>query len=59
MERVHRRRLLNEVFEDIRATRSGFSASDNMSREALHDRDAMDSSAEQDYDGTRVINPFS
>ena len=41
MERERRRRLLNEVFEDIRATRSGFSASDNMSREALYDRDAI------------------
>ena len=39
--RERRRRLLNEVFEDIRATRSGFNASDNMSREALHDRDAI------------------
>ncbi len=36
-----RRRLLNEVFEDICATRSGFKASDNLPREALHDRDAL------------------
>ena len=40
-ERERRRRLLNAVFEDIRATRSGFNASDNMSREALYDRDAI------------------
>ena len=40
-ERERRRRLLNEVFEDIRATRNGFNASDNMSREALYDRDAI------------------
>ncbi len=40
-DRERRRRLLNEVFEDIRATRSGFNASDNISREALYDRDAI------------------
>ena len=35
------RRLLNEVFEDICATRSGFKASDNLPREALYDRNAL------------------
>ena len=39
--RERRRRLLSEVFEEIRTTRSGFRASDNISREALHDRDAV------------------
>ncbi len=40
-ESQRRRRLLNEVFEDICATRSGFKASDNLPREALYDRDAL------------------
>lgn len=40
-ERDRRRRLLNEVFEDICATRSGFKATDNIPREALYDRDAI------------------
>lgn len=40
-ERERRGRLLNEVFEDICATRSGFRAADNISREALHDRNAV------------------
>ena len=40
-ERERRERLLNEVFEDVCATRSGFKAADNLSREALHDRDAV------------------
>ena len=40
-KRERRRRLLNEVFEGIRTTRSGFRASDNIPREALHDRDAV------------------
>ena len=40
-KRERRRRLLNEAFEEIRTTRSGFKASDNVSREALHDRDAI------------------
>lgn len=40
-ERDRRRRLLKEVFEDICATRSGFKAADNISREALYDRDAI------------------
>lgn len=39
--RERRRRLLNEVFKEIRATRSGFAASDNLSRTALHERDAV------------------
>lgn len=40
-ERDRRHRLLNEVFEDIRVTRSGFKAADNFPRENLHDRDAI------------------
>ena len=36
-----RRRLLNEFSEEIRATRSEFKASDNISRESLHDRNAV------------------
>ncbi len=40
-DRERRARLLSEVFEDIRATRSGFKASDNISRRALYDRDAV------------------
>ena len=40
-ERERRRRLLNEALEDIRATRTGFKASDNVSREALHRRHAV------------------
>ena len=40
-EGERRRRLLDEVFEDICATRSGFRAGDNVGREALHDRDAI------------------
>ncbi len=32
-------RLLHEAFEDIRRTRPGFRAADNLPREALHDRD--------------------
>ena len=39
-EGERRRRLLDEAFEDICATRSGFRAGDNVGREALHDRDA-------------------
>ncbi len=37
-EGERRGRLLDEIFEDICATRSGFRAADNLSREALHDR---------------------
>ena len=40
-ERERRGRLLNEVFEDICATRGDFRAADNTSREALHDRNAV------------------
>lgn len=40
-ERERRERLLNEVFEDICATRGGFKAADNATREALHDRNAV------------------
>ena len=40
-ERERRGRLLDEVFEDIRSTRSGFRAADNISRNALHDRNAV------------------
>ena len=40
-ERERRRQLMNEIFEDIRATRSGFKASDNVSREALYERCAV------------------
>ncbi len=35
-----RERMLREVLEDIRATRPRFSASENLPREALYDRDA-------------------
>lgn len=37
-ERERRRRKLNEVIEDIRATAPGFSARENLSREELYDR---------------------
>ena len=37
-ERERRARMLHEVFEDIRRTRPGFRASDNLPREALYDR---------------------
>lgn len=40
-EHDRRHRLLNEVFEDICATRSGFKAVDNIPREDLHDRDEI------------------
>ena len=40
-EGERRRRLLDEVFEDICATRGGFRAADNVGREVLHDRDAI------------------
>lgn len=36
-----RRRLLSEVFEEVRATRGGFRASDNLAREAVYDRYAI------------------
>lgn len=37
-EAERRRRKLNEVLEDIRATSPGFSARENLSREELYDR---------------------
>ena len=40
-EAERRERLLDEVFEDICATRSGFKAADNVSRAALYDRNAI------------------
>ena len=40
-EAERRERLLDEVFEDICATRSGLKAADNVSREALYDRNAI------------------
>ncbi len=40
-ERERRERMLRDVFEDIRATRPGFRASENLPREALHARDAF------------------
>jgi len=40
-EHERRRRLLDELFEDIRATRGRFKAADNMPREALHEREAI------------------
>ena len=39
-EGERRRRRLDELFEDICATRGGFRAADNVGRDALHDRDA-------------------
>ena len=39
--RERRHRIMDEVFEDIRATRSGFSSSENAPREALHERRAV------------------
>lgn len=33
-----RRRMMHDVIDDIRATRSGFSAADNLSRDELYDR---------------------
>ena len=39
--RERRRRLMNEVFEDIRATRSGFSSSENVRRDELYERRAL------------------
>ena len=40
-ERERRRRLLKETLEDIRASRGGFKASDNVSRESLYRGDAV------------------
>ncbi|MCY3843933.1 MAG: hypothetical protein OXH69_10375 [Acidobacteria bacterium] len=53
-ERERRERLLNEVFEDIRATRSGFRAADNVSREALYDRNAVRRHQRPDLRGESV-----
>ena len=39
--RERRRRLMTEVFEDIRASRSGFSAYENVPREELYERRAL------------------
>ena len=36
--RERRRRIMDEVFEDIRTTRSGFSSFDNVPRENLYER---------------------
>lgn len=41
VERERRRRLMNEIFEDIKRTRPGFKASDNVSREDLYERRAL------------------
>ena len=40
-EAERRERLLNEVFEDLCATGSGFKAADNVSREELYGRNAI------------------
>ena len=39
--RERRRRIMNEVFEEIRTTRSGFNSSENVPREALYERRAV------------------
>ncbi len=39
--RERRRRLINEVFEDVRVTRSGFNSSENMPRDELYERRAL------------------
>ncbi len=39
--RERSRRLRKELLDDIRATRSGFRASDNVSREELYERRAL------------------
>lgn len=41
VEREHRRRLMNEVFQDIRKTSPGFTASENVSRDDLYERRAL------------------
>lgn len=40
-EHERHRRLLDELFENILTTRGGFEAADNISRETLHDREAV------------------
>ena len=39
--RERRRRIMAEVFEDVRVTRSGFSSSENVRREVLYERRAV------------------
>ena len=39
--RERRRRLMSEVFDDISATRSGFSSADNVPRDDLYERRAI------------------
>ena len=39
--RERRRRLMNEVFAEIRATRSGFSSAESVPREVLYERRAV------------------
>ena len=41
VERERRRRLMNEVFEDIKKTSPGFKASENVSRAELYERRAV------------------
>ena len=45
-----RRRMLNEVIEEIRASSPGFSAQDRLPREELHDRARARAEAEADRD---------
>ena len=68
VETIYQRRcrLLREVLADFDRQGIGLRMSDNLPREALYDRalgcDAVYSenmSTEQDYDGLRVINPFT
>ncbi len=40
-EHERHRRLLDDLFENILTTRGGFEAADNISRETLHDREAV------------------
>ena len=46
-ERDRRRQLMNQVIENIAATRPNFSASDNLTREELYDRAAARAEAEK------------
>ena len=41
VERERRRRLMSEVFEDVKATRPGFRAADRLSRDELYERRAL------------------
>lgn len=45
-----RRRMLNDVIEDIRTSSPGFSARDNLSREELYDRARARAEAQADDD---------